>query len=226
MEFGNTYIFLFGFKFFEPMVVLTNLIIFLVSIYCFRKLIVFENKYAKKNALFILLMGISTCFASIDHTVQYQLGIPFFKFILFISHSLNIIGLYFCFLSAYTFHIKSHTVNNIIKQVAILITLILIIISLLTGSFLTIKIPAALVLVYSLTIYYLGYKEKIKGSGIFAIGIIISFFSIIVHTLKLSFNDWFNHKDIAHIIIAISLIIMCKAVSSYSQNQIEELSFN
>ncbi len=218
MEFGNTYIFLFGFQMFEPIVILSNLLIFLVSLYCFKKLNVIASIYAKQTALFILLMGVSTCFASIDHTIHYQLGIPFFRIILFISHTLNILALYYCFRASYTFFLKNSQPNKAILIATISMTIVLIILALLTGSFLTIKIPAAVVLIYALIIHYTAYRKNIAGSGLFAVGVLISFSSIIVHTLRLAINDWFNHKDIAHVIIAVSLIFMCAAVKINSAN--------
>ncbi len=220
MEFGSTYIFLFGFKIFEPMVILSNLLIFLVSLYCFQNLKRFENKYAKQSALFIILLGTSTCFASVDHATQYQLGVPFFRIILFISHSLNILALYFCFRAAYTFYLISEQPNKTVLLIILSITGVLMILALLTGSFLLIKIPAAVVLIYSLIVHYLGYRKNIDGSGLFAFAVVVSFLSIIVHTLRLAFSDWFNHKDIAHVIIAVSLFLMYSAIKTNSETEV------
>jgi len=218
MEFGTTYIVLFGFKFFEPTVILTNFLIFFVCLYYFKNLRILAGKYAKQTSLFVIFMGVSSLFASIDHTIQYQFGEVFFRIILFISHSLNIIALYFCFIAAYTYNSVDKQINKYITYGAISVTIVLMIIALVTASFLTIKIPAGIVLVYSLIMHYIGYRKNTKGSGLFVAGVLISFLSIFVHSLRLSFSDWFNHKDIAHVIIAASLVFMCTSVKINSQN--------
>ena len=220
MEFGNTYIFLFGFKIFEPTVILTNFLIFLVSLYYFRQLRVLENKYAKQTAVFVLFMGISTCFASVDHGAQYQLGKTFFRIILFISHSFNLVALYYCFRAAFSLTSLSESLHKNIIYAASAITLLLMVFILIIPSFLIIKVSAGVVLIYSLVIHLINHRKKIPGTGLFALGVIVSFFSIIVHSLRIAISDWFNHKDIAHVIIAISLVVMCTGVKIYSKKNV------
>ncbi len=224
MEFGNTYIFLFGFKIFEPTVILTNLVIFLVSAYYFRQLRVLQNKYAQQTGLFVLLMGLSTCFASVDHGTQYQLGKTFFRVDLFISHSLNLVALYYCFRAAFSLTSLNERLQKNIIYITSAITLLLMLFILIIPSFLIIKVSAGVVLIYSLVIHLINYRKKVPGTGLFAVGIIVSFFSIIVHSLRIAVSDWFNHKDIAHVIIAVSLVIMCTGVKVYSNKGISNSS--
>lgn len=218
MEFGTSYIFLFGLKIFEPNVILSNLLIFLVCLYYFKNLNVFEGKYAKQTSVFVLFMGISTCFASVGHAVHLQLGEIFFRIIVFMSHSFNIIALYFCFKAAYTYTSINKQSNAYIGYSAIGVTVALMIVALITGSFLTIKIPAGIVLVYSLIVHFIGYRKNERGSGLFVSGVLIAFLSILIHTFRLSLNEWCNHKDLAHIAIAASLTFMCMGVKINSQN--------
>ena len=83
--------------------------------------------------------------------------------------------------------------------------------SVIVGDFVIIKIHAALVLVYALITHYLIYKRTDDaGSALVVSGIAISFLPIIVHSLKLSINEWFNYKDIAHVIMIFSLIVIYK----------------
>jgi hypothetical protein len=222
MEFGNTFIILFGFKIFEPTVILTNLVIFLFSLYYYRKLRHFKNDYARRSRLFIICTGISSCFASIDHGAEYQLGELFFRIILFISHSFNLIALYFCFSSAYTLATFSKMPNKNVYNAGLILAFLLLSFTLFNQSFVTIKISAGTVLMYSLISHYSGYRKGIKGSGVFVAGVLIAFLSIVVHTLRIAISDWFNHKDIAHIIIAISVAFMCTGVKIISQKLYSE----
>jgi hypothetical protein len=81
-----------------------------------------------------------------------------------------------------------------------------------------IKINAGIVLIYSFIIHFIKYnKLNERGSGFVVFGIGVSFISIITHTLKISINEWFNYKDISHVIISISLLIIYKGVNVNSK---------
>lgn len=85
--------------------------------------------------------------------------------------------------------------------------------SAITGDFLIIKIHAGIVLLYSMITHYLVYKRTNEsGSSTVVLGIFISFLPILVHSLKFSFHEWFNYKDIAHVIMIFSLMVIYKGV--------------
>lgn len=219
MEFGSTYIFLFGFKIFEPTVILTNLIIFIVCIYYYLQLKKSQYIYSKQTALFVLFMAISSCFGSTGHAIQHQMGIVFFKSILFFSHSLTFASIYFCFRAAYTLYIANQPDNKIIITTVLISLCVIVIFSTLTANFILVKIPAGAVLIFSLVIHFLSFKKNIPGAGQVVFGILISFLSIVVHSFKISFSEWFNHKDIAHLIIAASLIFICEGAKKITNNE-------
>lgn len=158
-------------------------------------------------------MGISSCFASVGHSMQLQEGLILFKITLFISHALTFTSIFFCFRSAYTLQLYKKDPKTIIIYSVILTLCILLVFATLTGKFILIKIPAGAALIYSLVIHYQSKRKGITGATSVVAGIWISFLSIVVHSLKLAINDWFNHKDIAHVIIAASLIIICRGVN-------------
>ncbi len=220
MNFDYTYLRIFGWQVFEPMVILTNGIMFLISLYCFRKLISYRHHYPRQMAWFILILGISGCFGAAAHAVHYQLGAGFFNTVFFISNMLSLVSIYFCFRGSYTyFNIGRHQVSN--KAVIGLVMTwigILLVITFLSNKFLLIKIHAGIVLIYALAVHYLAYRKNDRGSGVIALGIVISFFSILVHSLKFSFDEWFNYKDIAHVIMIISMIIIYRGIKINADN--------
>lgn len=177
-----------------------------------------QHPYSKQTALFVLFMAISSCFGSAGHAIQHQLGILFFKLILFISHSLTFASIYFCFRAAYTLYTANKKANPIILLIILISFCVIVIFSTLTANFILVKIPAGAVLIYSITVHFLSYKKNISGAGQVVIGILISFTSIIIHSFKISISEWFNHKDIAHLIIAFSLIFMCEGAKKITNN--------
>ena len=217
MEFGSTYIFLFGFKLFEPVVLLTNVIFFVLCAVFYINLNTFKHAYSKQMALFLLLLGISSFFGGIGHTMQKQMGDAFFSLILFLMNAFSLLSIYFCFRSAYTFFNLERPTNKVYLYFVMLWILILLIICAINGSFLLIKIHAGIVLIYSLIVHYLVYRRnKDKGSELVVIGILISFLPLIVHSLRITLHEWFNHKDLAHLIMIISLIIIYQGAKKIS----------
>ena len=219
VNFDYTYITLFGFIIFEPMVILTNLLIFIFGIYSFIKLSKFRQKFSNSWGWFALLVGISSCFGSTAHAVHYQLGKSFFDTVFYISNALSLLSIYFCFKATYFYYIvDKEKVNKKIIYVVIAWVASLLIYALLKNNFAMIKINAGIILVYSLATHIKIYNTtKEKGSKLIVTGILVSFFSIIIHSFKLSISEWFNYKDIAHVIIALSLFIIYKGVRLNAQ---------
>jgi hypothetical protein len=213
MNFDYTYISIFGYPVFEPMVILTNLLFFILCCVYFKRLSSFSNTYANQMAWFMLLLGISTCFGAVGHAVHYQLGEAFFGAILFLMNAFSLFSIYFCFRAPYTYSQPGKEPSKRYIFLVLAWVIILLVISAIKGNFLIIKIHAGLVLLYSLIVHYLAYRRtNERGSAFVVLGIFISFLSIVVHSVKLSFHEWFNYKDIAHVIMIISLIVIYKGV--------------
>ena len=196
------------------MTILTNFFIFVFSIFCFSQLSKFNNPYVSSWAWFTLLVGISSCFGSTAHAVHYQLGKPFFDVVFYISNALSLISIYFCFKAAYLYYTRNKiNPHKKITYVVIAWVSCLLIYALVKNNFAIIKVNAGIVLVYSIVVHGLIFSQtKERGSKFVVIGIAVSFLSIIVHSFKLSIDEWFNYKDIAHLIILVSLIIIFTGV--------------
>lgn len=221
MNFDYTFITLFGFKIFEPMIILTNLPIFIIGLYSFKKLIRLKNIYSKNYAWFVLLVGISSCFGSLAHAVHFQNGKLFFDIIFYIMNALSLVSAYFCFKFGYIYFLGNDLKPNfLVLTISKIWILTMLVYAFFYNNFLMIKINAAIVLIYSFIIHFIKYnKLNERGSGLVVFGIGISFISIITHTLKISINEWFNYKDISHVIISISLLIIYKGVNVNSKKQ-------
>jgi len=218
MEFGETFIFLFGFKLFEPMVMLTNIIFFTLCAIYFRRLNAFGHPYSKQMAWFIFLLGISSMFGATAHMVHKQLGELVFKTLLFIMNAFSAGSIYFCFRSAYTYTNPDKEPSKLVLYTIIIWLALLLIACTVYGNFLVILVHAGLTLLYSLIAHYLVYrKTHDKGSLLVITGILISYVAIIALALRITLSIWFNHKDIAHVIMIISLIAMYQGVRTISE---------
>lgn len=213
MNFDNTYIRLFGATIFEPVTLVTNTLIMLCCLLMFISVKRAKTNLAVQWAWFFLLIGISSQFGSVAHGVQYQLGDEFIRIVIFLVNATSLIAIYFCFKAANTsFVIGKKEPNKYATWFVVAWIAVLLVVAFVQGNFLLIKIHAGIVLTYSLIIHIITFVRKQPGSGFIAGGIIISFFSILVHSLKFSLHRYFNYKDISHVIMIISLVFIYTGV--------------
>lgn len=171
----------------------------------------------------MFMLGTSSLFGAVAHSVQSQLGDAFLRVVILIMNALSLISIYFCFLAAYTFFnlgkIPSKKYIYFVKAWIF----ILLLVSAVQGNFLLIKVHAGIVLFYALMVYYFVYRSNPeRASGGVVVGILISFLPIVVHSLKISFHEWFNYKDIAHVIMIVSLIYIYRGARLISETLINE----
>lgn len=219
MNFDYTYISLFGLLIFEPMVIVTNVLMFLVSVYCSRQLMRYRHGYPRQMACFIIILGISGCFGALAHAVHYQLGTVFFDAVFFTSNMLNLISIYFFFRGSYTYYnlIRHKSSSKVLISAVVGWIFVLLVFTWIYNQFLLIKIHAGIVLVYAIAVHSMAYRKGDRGSGTVVLGIAISFLSIVVHSLKFSFDAWFNYKDISHVIMIVSMILIYRGIKKNAE---------
>lgn len=216
LNFEYTYITLFGFKLFEPMAILTNSIITIYGLFAYLRTLKFDHRISRDWALFFLLMGLSCLIASVTHGVHEQLGNTFMRISWFIMNSVSLVCIFFFYRAAFKYSniSKQRNYHAIMNYLVTAWVLGLIVLTYFLNDFLLIKIHAGIVLLYSLIVHAITYRNKQAGSGYIVAGIIVAFFSIIVHSVKFSFGEWFNYKDISHVIMLSSLVLLYHGVKT------------
>ncbi|MBL7903075.1 MAG: hypothetical protein JNK73_13850 [Bacteroidia bacterium] len=206
------------------MIILTNLIMFAMALYYFRQLWSYNHRYSRQKALFILMIGISGIFGSIAHAVHFQLGDTFFNTVLFLMNSLSLLSILFCFSAAYYYLSKEKGTKKWVNTFVWLWVIALLIITFLQNEFVLVKIHAGIVLVFSLIVYSLYDTRRDPGSKYIVSGILVAFLSIITHSLRINLHEWFNYKDISHVIMIVSLYLIYKGADLNSENLLAEVS--
>jgi hypothetical protein len=209
MNFDYTFISILGYPVFEPMILLTNTFLFSISLYSYRVLIRFANAYARYMAWFIVLLGVSSIFGAIGHAVHLQLGNVFFSTVLFLMHAFSLLSIYYFFLAPLVY-LKgfSETTQRYLVAAKVWIGII-ILFSLFSGNFLLIKINAGVVLLYSLYMHFKAHRTRDESGNLRVVtGVLFSFVPIVIHSKEISLHEWFNYKDLSHVIMIISLIFI------------------
>lgn len=223
LNFDYTYISVFGYPVFEPMVILTNVIMFLICYSAFRKLRRFDVKYARQMGLFLLLLGISVIFGAVGHSVHLQLGSRFFNTVVVLMNVFSMVAIYYCFRAPFDYTAKAKKQNRHLVNLVRIWVVLLLFLAITRGDFLLLKVNAGIVLLYSLVAHYRAHKVKAeRGNLLVVYGILVSFLPIVIHSMKLSLHEWFNHKDLAHVVMIFSLILIIRGVKLNAEDLHEQ----
>ncbi len=194
----------------EPVTVATDLLVVLTGLYVFFTTQSTEqNRYVKLYRYFFLVTSLSTFVSAvIGHAFLYRFDFSA-KIYGWLLGTASIAFAQFASLYHAQQKIKSQTFVylfwfNIIET---LITYVLLFV---VFKFVVVEIYSAIGLLLIVVPLELLYYKKTKSplSKYVLIGIGVAVLSIICHVLKIAYSVWFNHMDLAHIIMAISVLTM------------------
>ena len=205
-----------GFILTEPVTVLTNITIGLTCFYfC---LTLSKQKQIPEWTIywyrFFLWIGVSAIVGGVFHGLK-----TYFSPLLFSAIKL---GMNVSSMPASLALLKLTTQISILKEVdkkkinkiSFWLILSMCLLTVLINQFYLVKIIAGIVILYSISIHLKCSKIGMKGSGLIASGFIFSLSSLFVHTTQFSISEWFNYKDISHVIMNTSLIIIFIGVNT------------
>ncbi len=201
----KTSIELFGILILEPVTLITDVFTACVSLILFFKL---NRETVKSSAkrlwiLFFFLFGFSTLISGFAHGMYNYLG----HISLTIGWAMGVFSVFFIE-NATFIGIDSKKYQNAFRIFSIIQLSVTILLIYRTQLFIPVTISSAigmLLIILPLRIFMLA-KYKDESSRKIIIAIFIAFLSAVVHTFRLSLHQWFNHKDLSHIILSISLI--------------------
>lgn len=217
----------FGLMVLEPFTVLTDLVITAVCIYAWFKLKhkAKEHQVYRLMRYFFITMGLATAVGGIlGHGLLYFTGLQGKVPGWFIS----MISVAF-FERAAIRHSRPLMHNHLGKFFSILNYVELstfMLLSFFTLKFLFVEIHAVyglFIVVFFLEIFV--YKmRKDKGSVFIFAGTFFAAAAAVSHALRIGINEWFNHNDVSHIGMAISVYFYylgAKAMKVYDQDTVE-----
>lgn len=198
----------FGITILEPVTAATDL---LLSAFCFYfyfklKLPTKSEHLLKFWRLFFFILGITTFIGTVAHGLRFYMNEMTFRSVWMIMN-LSSIGSSFFLLLATIEKVRKEDLVLLRKLhiVAFISTLIVTSITLTFNDFSLIRTYAGAVILMALYWHYATFRQGIPGSGQIAFGLGLSMLSVLVHVLKFSISDYFNFKDLGHVIILISL---------------------
>jgi hypothetical protein len=192
----------------EPMTAATDLLLAVFCIYFYNRLRLPKpsEPLLKFWRLFFLIMGISTLFGTMAHGLRHYMSDDVFKFAWMGMNLSSVLSSYFLLLA--TIEMMRGDNEELLRRlqlIALIVTLLITGATLALNEFSLIKIYAGFVVLLAVYRNYATFKQGVKGTGLIAFGFGLSMLSILVHTAKFSLHEYFNFKDLSHIIILVSL---------------------
>ena len=217
VPFQNPDIFIGSLKIQEPITVLTDMLVAGVCVFAFIKTKTKQSiKGIQLYRWFFLTTGISTLVSAIiGHAFLYQWGFSA-KIYGWVTGIVSVaFGQY-----AALYHTKETIGEKIFSilfwtnafEICLALVLVFIVF-----KFEVVEVHSAIGLIFSVTLLeYINYKRtKSVLSKYMMIGVGIAVLAVLCHVFKLAISVWFNHMDLSHVIIALSVYMMYKGVHDF-----------
>lgn len=221
IPFQNPTIYLGGLRIDEPITVLTDFLFIGVCFFAFFKTKRFSiYKGVNLYRWFFLLTGASTLVAAlIGHAFLYHFGADA-KIYGWVTGIISISFAQFAALHHTRQSIKPSTFKalQVLNYIEIIMAYILLFI---IYSFTVVEVHTAYSLVINVTIleciHYKKTKSALSLNMIYGVGIAI--IAVLCHVFKLAYSVWFNHADLSHIFMALSMYMMYRGVAQYKPHE-------
>ncbi|MFN3940266.1 MAG: DUF6962 family protein [Chitinophagales bacterium] len=204
----------------EPVTSLTDIILSIISFTLFTKVKSECVKSEFHNAwrMFFLFMGITTTIGAITHGLAEQLGARLhYIFWMFMTLSPSV-AVYFSVKATILFSLDGTKWQSPINFLNVLLLIIFFLCTLTWNNFEILKIHAGIGVFIIFITHLQAAMNKHIGSGMIVSAFSLSFITILIHSLQISAGAWFNYKDISHVLMMASLILIYTGVYRMSEN--------
>lgn len=213
----NPTIYLGGLRIDEPITTLTDFLFIAVCFYGFYKTKSFSiYKGVNLYRWFFLLTGFSSLIAAlIGHAFLYYFGWEA-KIYGWVT---GIISISFAQFAA-LYHTREsigESVFKTLKVINIIEVITAFILTFVVYSFVVVEIHTAYSLVINVTILEFIHYKKTKSllSKYMLFGVGMAVLAVLCHVFKIAFSVWFNHLDLSHIFMTLSMYLMYKGVTLF-----------
>lgn len=195
-----------GLNIYEPATVLTNIAL---AMFCFAWFIKLKKQSRRFWPYFFLFISIATILGAVGHGLYEHNDNP----ALLISRIFAMNAFIFAGLDM-SKRYESRTRSFLVAFVSIGVFTFSFLWILFKNDFSVVKLNGIIILlgiVGGTTAYGYFVNKQAKDALILG-GVLINALAAVMHSLKISFNVWFNHNDIGHILMIFGLYLIFKGI--------------
>ncbi|HPE98830.1 MAG: hypothetical protein R2767_01640 [Chitinophagales bacterium] len=194
----------------EPMTAFTDVILTIISFVLVGRIRnrLHESFYNNAWRLFFLFMGLSTGLGVLTHGLV-SLFSAWEHYLLWMAMNVAAsISVYFALQATIRYSRVSIRNRRLLKRINLSVLVFFLGLTFWQNNFEIFKIHAATgVLIIFLT-YFTAWTRNLVGSGAIVLAFLLSIATVFVHSFQLSINEWFNYKDLSHVMMMVSLLLV------------------
>lgn len=204
----------------EPVTSLTDIVLAVISFTLFARIKNRLNESFFNNSwrMFFLFMGISTGTGALAHALNGSDAIRWYNTLFMAMTVFSSIAVFFALKATIRFTKMYSGIRTALTIANYTLLLVFTIYTVVTNNFEIFKIHAAAGLFLIFITHLVAWLRSHTGSGWIMSGMGISFFTVLIHTKQFSLSPWFNYKDISHVIMMVSLVMIYNGIHMMSEN--------
>ncbi|MBK6732114.1 MAG: hypothetical protein IPG60_14565 [Bacteroidetes bacterium] len=209
----------------EPMTSLTDVFLSVIAFILFSKV----KKNCTKGfffnswALFFLFMGISTSIGTFAHGFNEEWGSKVHNILWMLMNISVSMAVFFSMQATIIFIGAEKFWNRLFLIINIVILIGFVIATLAWNKFEILKIHTGIGVALIFTTHVIATIKNHFGSGWIVAAFSLSLLTLLIHSYQISVSEWFNFKDISHVFMMMSLVLIYIGVYRMSRNT--DLSF-
>lgn len=215
-DFGDLFPLLAGF---EPVTSFTDLLVSFSGLYFYN---ILKKEYLRDISIFwwkyfFLFMGLSTFFGTLSHIMEHQ---GYQKVYVLLWNCMQVLAGFAMFYAqrAAVLEISGKMTSRIFLFLANLQFMIFVPTVLYFQDFRVVAFNSLLVIIQMMVLFFpRHFSIKYSHTKIW-LGFFISVLTVFIHQQKLGFSRWFNHKDVSHVLMVLSLWLIFKGVQWRTRN--------
>lgn len=198
----------------EPVTSITDFMLAAVAFYFFYSIHKMESK--KRSVInwskFFLFLGLSTFFGGLAHAISDREN-NFIYDLVWLSMQLSSgLSVFYAQSAAFRSEIRNRKTQKILHKVSFIQLLLFIPSVIYFFSFKVVAINSSIGLIELVILFLPVGIQNWKHKALISAGVLISFLTVYVNSTKLSIATWFNYNDISHVIMFVSILMICKGV--------------
>ena len=161
---------------------------------------------------FFFFTGIATLVGAAKHGIPHYLAPAPFALTTFASGFGSGIGVLYAEVATLQAHVDLGPLRRWLRRGALAQLALFALVLALNRSFIVVTVNTALGLLPVMVAEFLAFRRGYRGSGWVAGGLAFSSMTALVYLLRLSIHPWFDHIDLAHVMMMASLLAVYRGV--------------
>ncbi len=204
----------------EPVTALTDVILCLLAFALAARVRsrLHTSFYNDAWRMFFFFIGLSTGIGALVHGLAAYMSDLVYHGVWMAMNIAAGISVYFALAATIRFSRVAGNTQLLIRRINLAMLLVFLALTLWYNNFEIFKIHAGLGVITIFTTFFSGWYLKHIGSGAVMLAFGLSIGTVFIHTYQFTIDAWFNYKDLSHVMMMASLILVYRGMELSSNS--------